>query len=94
MWPWKCPIHLRYNPGKVQPTVCQLCTSEGISSLLLHPALRWTLMGVTGCSDVYGYNLIVSYAGEEGRHFQVEGEEAFALLPPSPFRRRFTHTNP
>lgn len=52
------------------------------------------MIGSTGCSDVYGYNLIVSYAGEGGRYLQVEGEEAYALLPPSPIRRRFARSNP
>lgn len=60
---------------------------------LLHPAFRWSLIGSTGRSDVYGYNLIVGCAGEGGRYLQVEGEQAFALLPPSPIRRSFARSN-
>lgn len=33
MWPCKCPIHLSFSPGEVPPTACQLCASEGNSSL-------------------------------------------------------------
>lgn len=55
-------------------------------------------MFVIGWSDVclvfFGYRFSVSYAGEGGRHFQVEGEEAFLLLHPSPFRPRIALSNP
>lgn len=95
MWPCKRPLRLSFNPGEVPPTVHQLCASEVHSSL---PASSCPQVEFDGrnrmMSDVYGYNLIVSYAGEGGRYFQVEGEEAFALLPPSPSRRRFAHSNP
>lgn len=61
------------------------CVLQKKTHFLLHSALRWSLIGSKGCRDVYGYNLIVSYAGEGGRYFRVEGEEIMTLLPPPPF---------
>lgn len=42
-------------PGEVPSTARQLWASKGKTAhFLLHPALRWSLFGSTGCSDVYG----------------------------------------
>lgn len=82
-------------PREVPPTARRPCASGGKRSSL--PASTWsqvTVGSTTGNSDDYGNNLIVSYAGEGGRRHQVEGEEAFAFLPPLPTRRRFARSNP
>ncbi len=61
---------------------------------LLHPTLRWSLIGSTGCSDIYGYNLTVSYCRWGGKVFPSWGWGGLALLPPSPIQRCFAWSNP
>ena len=81
-------------PVKSHPQRIRCVLQRETTHFLLHPAISWCLIGSTGRSDVYGYNLIVSYAGEGGRYLQVEGKEAFSLLPPSPIQHCFALSNP